>query len=96
MKRQIIWFNPPFNLKIKIKIGKLFLNPLEKHFPSHNKLHKLFNRNTVKISYSCMPNMNPYTYILNCKVQANIDFNIAGYKHVTQHLKIVPGIIKSG
>ena len=25
-KRQIIWFNPPFNLKTKTKIGKLFLN----------------------------------------------------------------------
>ena len=113
----------------KAKIGKLFLNLLEKHFPPHNKLLKLFNRTTVKISYSCMSNMNPYTYMLNWKVlndkpnetginngncrnkdtcplpkssqmkcivyQANIDFNIAGYKHVTQHLKIVSGIIKS-
>ena len=52
----------------KAKIGKLFLNLLEKHFPPHNKLLKLFNRATVKISYSCMPNMNPYTYMLNCKV----------------------------
>ena len=25
-KRQIIWFNPPFNLKTKTKIGKIFLN----------------------------------------------------------------------
>ena len=41
-KRQIIWFNPPFNIKTKTKIGKLFLNLLDKHFPPHNKLHKLF------------------------------------------------------
>ena len=47
-KRQIIWFNPTFNIKTKTKIGKLFLNLLEKHFPPHNKLHKLFNRTTVK------------------------------------------------
>ena len=41
-KRQIIWFNPPFNLKTKI--GKLFLNLLDKHlFPPQNKLHRLFN-----------------------------------------------------
>ena len=70
-KRQIIWFNPPFNLKTKTKIGKLFLNLLDKHFPPHNKLHKLFNRTTVKISYSCMPNMNSYTYMHNHKVLNN-------------------------
>ena len=64
----VIWFNPPFNLKMKTKIGKLFLNLLDKHFPPHNKLHKLFNRTTVKISYSCMPNMNSYTYMHNHKV----------------------------
>ena len=34
----------------------------------HNKLHKLFNRTNVKISYSCMPNMNSYTYMHNHKV----------------------------
>ena len=32
-KRQIIWFNPTFNLKTKI--GKSFLNLLDKHFPPH-------------------------------------------------------------
>lgn len=26
-------------------------------FPPENKLHKLLNRNNVKLSYSCMPNM---------------------------------------
>ena len=64
-KRQMIWFNPPFNLKRKTKIGKVFLNLLDKHFPSHNKLHRLFNRTNVKISYSCMPNMNCYTHMHN-------------------------------
>ena len=67
-KRQIIWFNPPFKLKTKAKIGKLFLNLLEKHFPPHNKLYKLFNRTTVKISYICMSNMNSYTDMHNHKV----------------------------
>ena len=52
----------------KTKIGKLFLNLLDKHFPPHNKLHKLSNQTNVKISYSCMPNMNSYTYMDNHKV----------------------------
>ena len=32
-KQQIIWFNPPFNLKTKMKIDNSFLNLLDKHFP---------------------------------------------------------------
>ena len=56
------------NVKTKTKIVKLFLNPLDKHFPLHNKLHKLFNRTNVKTSYSCMPNLNSYTYMRNHKV----------------------------
>ena len=29
-----------------------------KHFPRTHKLHKTFNRNIVKVSYSCMNNMS--------------------------------------
>ena len=38
------------------------------HFPPPNKLHRLFNQTNVKVSKSCMPYMNPYTYIHNHKV----------------------------
>ena len=30
---------------------------MEKCFPTENKLHKIFNKNTVKVSYSTMPNL---------------------------------------
>ena len=30
---------------------------INKHFSPHHKLHKLFNQNKVKISYSCLPNI---------------------------------------
>ena len=56
-KRNIFWFNPPFSKSVVTKIGKTFLRLIDKHFPPHHKLHKLFNRNNVKISYSCMPNV---------------------------------------
>ena len=51
-KRNIIWFNPPYSANDVAKAGKHFLSVLDKHFPPHNKFHKKFNRNTVKISYS--------------------------------------------
>ena len=55
--RNILWFNPLFSSNEKSNIGKIFLWLLDKHFPKHHKYYKLFNRNNVKISYSCMQNM---------------------------------------
>ena len=57
-KRKIIWYNPPYSANIKTNIGKTFLNLIKKHFPKTNKFHKIFNQNTVKISYSCMSNIS--------------------------------------
>ena len=56
-KRNIIWFNPPYSANVVTNVGKHLLSLLDKHFPPHNKFHKIFNINTVKISYSCLPNM---------------------------------------
>ena len=39
------------------KIGKSILRLIDKHFPPHHKLHKLFNRNNIKIGHSCMRNV---------------------------------------
>ena len=56
-KRNIIWFNPPYSKNVKTNIGKTFLQLLSKHFPKDHKMHNIFNKNTVKISYSCMNNI---------------------------------------
>ena len=56
-KRNIIWFNPPFSKNVVNNVGKYFLQLIPKHFPNNHKYHKLFNKNTLKISYSCMPNI---------------------------------------
>ena len=55
--RKIIYFNPPFCNSVKTKIGKRFLELIRLHFPKNNKFHRIFNKNTIKISYSCLPNM---------------------------------------
>ena len=39
-------------------VAKRFLDLLDKHFPQNNQLHKILNRNTVKVSYSCTPNVD--------------------------------------
>ena len=55
--RQVIWFNPPYSSNIKTNIGKAFFGILKKHFPDDSELSRLFNKKSVKISYSCMPSM---------------------------------------
>ena len=54
--RKVIWFNPPFGSNVRTNVSKTFLNLIDKHFPATNTLHKIFNRNSVKVSYSCMDN----------------------------------------
>lgn len=55
--RPITWFNPPFCSSVKTNVGKRFLQLLRKHFPENHRYRNIINRNTIKISYSCLPNM---------------------------------------
>ena len=56
--RNVIWFNPPFNKNVSTNVAKRFLILIDQHFPKSNKLHTIFKRNTVKVSYSCTQNMS--------------------------------------
>ena len=42
---------------MKTNLGRRFLNIVDRCFPKNHPLHKIFNRHTLKLSYSCMPNM---------------------------------------
>ena len=55
-RNNILWYNPPYSKNVTNNIGHIFLTLIKKHFPTGNKLRKIFNHNTVKISYSCMSN----------------------------------------
>ena len=56
-KKRVIYFNPPFCSSLKTNLGKAFLDLVDKHFPKDGHYRKIFNRSTVKLSYSCMPNI---------------------------------------
>ena len=58
--REIMWYNPPFDLQVKTNVARNFIDLIKKHFPPHHKLHKILNKNTVKVSYSCMPSVSSY------------------------------------
>ena len=44
-------------MNVKTSVGKEFLKLIETVFPPENPLHKLFTRQTLKLSYKCMPSM---------------------------------------
>ena len=54
--RKIVWFNPLFSLNVKSNVAKMFFQLIDTRFPRAIKLHKIFNCNTVKVSYSCIQN----------------------------------------
>ena len=56
-KKNVIWFNPLFRVNVKTKFGNYLLNLIGKLFPPRDKFNKLFNRNTIKVSYNCVPNI---------------------------------------
>ena len=59
-QRNVIWFNPPYSKNVKTNIARDFLRLLDKHFPPTHKLYSIFNRHTVRISYSCTGNMKSF------------------------------------
>ena len=70
-KRNITWFNPPFSKHVSNNIGKKFIHLISKHFPKEHPLHSICNRNTIKISYSCMNNMRAIVKSHNNIITAN-------------------------
>ena len=53
-KEKYLWFNSPYGVSMETNIEKFFLKLIGKHFPKTFKFHKIFNKNNVKVSYSCL------------------------------------------
>jgi hypothetical protein len=66
--RKVVWFNPPYSQNVQTNVGKEFLKLIDKHFPNADPLHKILNRNTIKISYRCLPNMGRKIATHNSKI----------------------------
>ena len=45
-------------MEVVNNLRKEFFKLLKRNFPSENPLHKIFNKKSIKLSYSCMPNIN--------------------------------------
>ena len=67
-RRKITYFNPPYSANVETNIGKEFLKLIDKYFKPGHKFHSLFNRKNLKISYSCMPNIEKIIKSHNSKI----------------------------
>ena len=56
-QRDINWFNPSYRMNIQTNIGREFLKLVGKHFPKNHRHNKIFNKNNIKVSYSCTDNL---------------------------------------
>ena len=65
---RIFYFNPAFNMMVKTKVGRKFIDILMECFPKGHPWHKFFNRHTVKLSYSCTRNVASRISAHNAKV----------------------------
>ena len=56
-RKKAIYFNAPFCRSVKTKIGREFFRIVDRHFTEHHPYHRIFDRKTIKLSYSCMSNV---------------------------------------
>ena len=66
-KRNVIWFNPPYNKNVTMRIGQSFLHLIETYFTKKHTFNTILDRNKVQLSYSCTQNIKKImivTYIV--------------------------------
>ena len=56
-QRNITWYNPSYSQSVATNVGKKFLGIVNDTFKKDHPLRKIFNRNTLRLSYSCMTNL---------------------------------------
>ena len=66
--RDVTWYNPPFSLNVQTKVGQKFLQLIDKCFPKNHPLRQICNRNTIKVSYRCTPNIGAAISANNSKL----------------------------
>ena len=68
-----MYFNPPYSDGVKTRVGAKILNLVKECFPETNPLHKIFNKNTIKISYRTTPNISQIISAHNRKLLRKLD-----------------------
>ena len=62
---------PPYNKNVSTNVGRKFLRLIQKHFNSGH-LKQLFNKNNMKMSYSCTQNIASIIKSHNTKISTTL------------------------
>ena len=79
-KRKITWFNPLFNINLTTNVATPFLALIDKHFPKNKRLSKILIINTIKVSYSCLPNNNHRLLQLHTMKESTQDIKLCNFQ----------------
>ena len=66
--RKIIYFTPPWSNNVATNISRMFQGLVAKHFKKGTLMGRLFNKNNLKVSYSCTRNVKSILAAHNKKV----------------------------
>ena len=84
--QNIIWFNAPCSMYMSTNFTKRFPVLTDHRFPKTNKLIKMFNRSTIKVSYCCTQNFFGIIKCHNRKIaEENIDEILPCYRRNKQY-----------
>ena len=72
-RKKAIFFNAPFCLSVRTRIGKEFFKIVDRHFTKSHPYYKILNRNTIKLSYSCTRNMASIIKTHNSRVLKEVE-----------------------
>ena len=53
---------------VRPNIGRIFIKLISKHFAPNHSFVRIFNKNTIKLSYSCMSNIRSKINVHNKKI----------------------------
>ena len=67
-RRRIIWFNPPWAKNVEGNVAKWFNAIVARHFKKNTLFGRLFNKNNLRVSYSCTRNVQAIISASNRRV----------------------------
>ena len=82
-------------MNVRTRIGGTVFYLLSKYFPPGSKYHHVFNKNNVKVSYCCLPNMDTIIKGINKKVLSNTESNNGNERSETKNCN-TQGVCEKG
>ena len=67
-RRKVHWCNIPYSSNVDQPMGRMVLQAVDKWFPKNHFLHRFYNRNTIKVSYSTTRNLKAIVDAHNRKI----------------------------